>query len=135
MKSTTRDWVRKAEADYRLAVKLARGTEPFDDQLCFHCQQASEKYLKALMEELALTIPKTHDLERLRVMLTSHPTGLNACKRGLAFLTNFAVPVRYPGWNASRRQATAALRWASRVRDACCRFLGIRPPRPRRRKS
>ena len=55
MKKLTAEWVRKAEADYRLAVKLGRGSEPFHDQRCFHCQQATEKYLKALMEELGLT--------------------------------------------------------------------------------
>ena len=47
MKKLTREWVRKAEADYRLAAKLAADKESFYDQLCFHCQQAAEKYLKA----------------------------------------------------------------------------------------
>ena len=34
--------------------------------------------------------------------------------------------------NASKRQATSALRWAGRVRDACRRLLGLGPPRRRR---
>ena len=52
MKRTTKEWVRKAENDYRTAELLALSSEPLHDQLCFHCQQAAEKYLKALLEEL-----------------------------------------------------------------------------------
>ena len=52
MKKATRDWVRKAEADYRGALRLASADEPFHDLVAFHCQQSAEKYLKAMLEEL-----------------------------------------------------------------------------------
>jgi hypothetical protein len=65
MKKATREWVRKAEADFQLAAKLDREAEPFYDHRCFLCQQSSEKYLKALLEERAILVAKTHDLERL----------------------------------------------------------------------
>jgi len=55
-------------------------------------------------------------------------------RRGLIFLTDFAVAIRYPGQSASRRQAASALRWALRVRDGCRALLGIRPQRRRRSK-
>jgi HEPN domain-containing protein len=129
MKKLTREWVRKAEADYRLAVTVHRGAEPFHDAVCFHCQQSAEKYLKGLIEELGLTVPKTHDLERLRGLLTAHAAALRPLKRGMAFLTRFAVETRYPGDDASKRQAEAALRWAARVRTAARTLLGMRPGR------
>ena len=50
MKRMTREWIRKAEDDFRAAGVLAAGSEPFHDQVCFHCQQSAEKYLKALLE-------------------------------------------------------------------------------------
>lgn len=131
MKKSTREWVRKAEGDYRLVVQIAKGSEPFHDQLCFHCQQAAEKYLKGLLEELGLTIPKTHHLDDLLALLPHHAT-LRAFRRGLIFLTDFAVGTRYPGEDASKRQASAALRWATKVREASRRILGIRPPRRRK---
>ena len=59
MKKLTREWVRKAEADYRVAVMVHRGAEPFHDAVCFHCQQSAEKFLKGLVEELGLTVPNT----------------------------------------------------------------------------
>jgi HEPN domain-containing protein len=132
MKKLTAEWVRKAEADYRLAVKLGRGNEPFHDQRWFHCQQASEKYLKALMEELGLSVPRTHNLIALLPLLTPHHRSLQALRRGLDFLTRFAVDTRYPGDYATKRQALAAMRWADRVRAACRAILGI-PTRPPRR--
>ncbi len=62
MKRLTKEWVRKAEADYRAAGNLDRGSDPLPDQVCFLCQQCAEKYLKALLEELGLTVPRTHVL-------------------------------------------------------------------------
>src|SRR5438270_565288 len=65
MKKSTREWVKKADADHRAAARLAGGSEPFHDQVYFHCQQSAEKYLKALLAELGLPIPKIHNLDRV----------------------------------------------------------------------
>jgi HEPN domain-containing protein len=128
----TAEWVRKAEADYRLAEKLARGTEPFHDQLCFLCEQAVEKFLKGLLEELGLPVPRTHILrDLLTPLLPNHPV-LRTYQRGLKFLTRFAVGTRYPGDNATKRQAKSAMRYARRVRREVRSLLGIHPP-PRKR--
>jgi HEPN domain-containing protein len=127
MKRATREWVGKAEADYQAALELAGASRPFHDQVSFHCQQAAEKYLKALLEELGIAVAKTHELERLLDELRPHHPGLRSLRRGLRFLTNFAVETRYPGNITSKRQATSALRWAGKVRDACRTLLGIRP--------
>lgn len=110
MKKLTREWVRKAEADYRAALVLAAASDPYYDPFCFLCQQSAEKYLKALLEELGLPVPRTHDLVALLAKLrTQHPT-LRAFRRGVDFLTRFAVETRYPGDHASKRQAQAARR-------------------------
>jgi HEPN domain-containing protein len=78
----------------------------------FSCQQCAEKYLKALLEQLGLTIPRTHNLDDLLNLLSPHHSTLRGIRRGLIFLTDFAVGTRYPGRNASKRQAVAALRWS-----------------------
>jgi HEPN domain-containing protein len=67
-------------------------------------------YLKALLQELGLPIKRTHDLLDLLHDLSSHHPGLRSLRRGLDFLTPFAVDVRYPGFHARKRQAQAALR-------------------------
>lgn len=134
MKRATREWVRKAEADYQLAETLARRSEPFHDQRAFLCQQAAEKYLKALLEELAQPIPRTHLLDDLIGLLLPHHPSLRGYRRGMRFLTRFAVGPRYPGDNTTRRQAEAALRWADRVRTAARTILKLPLHPPRRKK-
>jgi HEPN domain-containing protein len=88
--------------------------------------------LKALLEEQGLSIPYTHILRDLIALLSPFYPSLRSLQRGSKFLTRFAVGTRYPGYNASKRQAQAALRWAERVRTTCRPLLGIKP---RRRKA
>jgi HEPN domain-containing protein len=133
MKKTTREWLGKAEDDYQLAAEGARLRRPFHDQVCFHCQQSAEKYLKALLEEAGQPIPRTHILRDLVALLLPHYPSLRSFTRGVKFLTRFAVAVRYPGERASKRQAEAALRWAGKVRGECHSLLRVRSPRRHRR--
>jgi HEPN domain-containing protein len=97
------------------------------DGVCFHCQQCVEKYLKALLVELGLAVPKTHDLDHLLTLLRPHHPQLRSLRRGLLFLNDYAVDIRYPSGWASKRQARAALRWAERVRAMARSILGIVP--------
>jgi hypothetical protein len=41
--------------------------------------------------------------------------------------------VRYPEYNASKRQALAAIRWTDQIRKECRALLGIKPPRSRKK--
>jgi HEPN domain-containing protein len=50
---------------------MARGRDPLYDLATFCCQQCAEKYLKAIIEETAGAIPKTHSLEKL-LQLVAH---------------------------------------------------------------
>ena len=134
MKKLTREWVQKAEADYRTACRLSRGSDPVPDIVCFLFQQCSEKYLKALLQEIGLTIPRTHVLKNLLILLRPHHPSLASLQRGLVFLTRFAVDSRYPGFNAKKRHAVAARRWADRVRAATRAILKLSLHPPRRKK-
>jgi HEPN domain-containing protein len=129
MKKLTREWVRKAESDYRGASQLARGRPPVHDLICFCSQQCAEKYLKALVEEQGLAVPRTHDLEDLLELLLPSHAELAMLRRGAKFLIQFAVDARYPGFQASKRQGQAARRWADKVRSAARAVLGL-PTRP-----
>ena len=126
MKKLTAQWVRKAESDYVVAKMIARGSEPHYDEVCFHAQQCAEEYLKALLEELGRPVPRTHILEHLVVLLVAHHASLRSLRVGAKFLTRFAVATRYPGKNAIKRDAVAALRWAGKVRAAARTLLKMR---------
>ncbi len=98
------------------------------DIWAFVAVECAEKYLKALLEELGLPVPKVHELDALLTMLLPHHSMLKSLRRGLLFLTDFAVDTRYPGNRATKRQAKAAVRWAEKVRNACRTLLGAGAP-------
>jgi len=79
-----------------------------------------------LLEELGIPVAKTHDLKKLFTVLQPHHPALRSVKRGMGFLTHFAVETRYPRESANKREADAALRWAERVRTTARALLGIR---------
>jgi HEPN domain-containing protein len=134
MKKATREWVRKAESDHKLAKIARRQKPPLHDGVCFHCQQCAEKYLKGLLEELQLTVPKTHELQDILTLLLPHYPKLRAIRSGLITLTRYAVDPRYPGRRTTKQQATAALRRMDIVRSTVRDLLGIPPDRKRRKK-
>jgi len=103
--------------------------------VCFHCQQTAEKYLKALLEERGATIPKTHDLEKLLALLVPHYANLESQSRSAQILTEYAVGPRYPGENATKREAQTAIRRAGQLRGACRAQLNIKKPRKKRKKK
>ncbi len=78
------------------------------------------------MEESSLTVPYAHNLVAFLPLLTPHHGSLRSLRRGLDFLTRFAVDTRYPGDRASKRQAATSLRWAERVRTECRKLLEIK---------
>lgn len=67
--------------------------------ICFHCQQSAEKYLKGYLVGIGeQNIPRTHDLQVLRKICAkhnsffAHPDLDRACD----ILSPYGVPARYP---------------------------------------
>ena len=127
MKRQTAQWVLKAEDDIESARTLAALAKPKRDAACFHCQQAAEKYLKALLQEMGLAVPRTHELEDLLDLLLPHDATLALLRRSLRSLTPYAVNFRYPGVRATTRRMIAALPQVERVRTDLRARLGLPP--------
>ncbi len=126
MKAATRDWVAKAESDYLAARALARLRKvPLHDQVCFHCQQSAEKYLKARLEEAAIPHPKTHDLEVLLTLVLPVEPLWSALRPALRSLSGFAVEFRYPGVSATAADSKQALQEVKCVRKEVRQAFGI----------
>lgn len=126
MKAATREWIDKAEGDFRAASALARRRNiPLHDHVCFNSQQCAEKYLKARLEEARVSFPKTHDLEViLNLALPLEPlwTALAPAARRLK---PFGVLIRYPGNEASAAQARQALADCKAIRKEARFALGL----------
>lgn len=60
-----RSWLEKARRDLITAKQGLEATEPFTDIICFHAQQAGEKYIKAYLVWQEIEFPKTHSIEDL----------------------------------------------------------------------
>ena len=110
MSKLVREWVEKAEADMRTAEREARVTEgPNWDAVCFHAQQAVEKYYKAILQRKDIPFSKTHDLAALLdLILPEYPEWERQCD-SLERLSSFAVEVRYPGEAATEEDAARAI--------------------------
>ena len=92
----SKQWVAKARNDLLNADNNLKAEEIPYDTVCFHCQQASEKLLKAFLTAKRETPPVTHDL----ILLLEKVLPLNSEAEGLrddlATLTPYAVEIRYP---------------------------------------
>jgi HEPN domain-containing protein len=64
----TKNWLIKAINDYKTAEKLINlpENEIITDTLCFHCQQAVEKLLKAFLVYHKIGFQKVHTIEEAR---------------------------------------------------------------------
>ena len=65
--------------------------------ICFHAQQAVEKGLKAILVSQNIVPLKTHDLTELAYMLEDAGIVLPIPIANLAYLTPYAVTIRYGG--------------------------------------
>ena len=126
MRRLTAGWVRKAEADMVGARILDQSKPLLNDLICFHCQQAAEKYLKALLQEWLIVPPRTHELVVLLDLLLPRDPKLRSLRRKLNSLNRYAVQVRYPDKNPRRRESRTALRHAESVRIEIRTRLGLR---------
>ena len=67
-------WFEKADRDFDAAVYLLAQGGRFREIIAFHCQQAVEKHLKALLVRHQIEFPKTHDIRKLLGLIaTVHP--------------------------------------------------------------
>jgi len=58
-------WLLKADLDVEAAEVLLQASPHLHENIGFHCQQAVEKYAKALLVASSLPAPFIHDLTKL----------------------------------------------------------------------
>jgi HEPN domain-containing protein len=90
-------WFRKAENDL-LNVKNNLMAEHYPaDTVCFHCQQAAEKYLKGFLARHQMAFAKTHDmltlLQQVRQLAGEEASVLSD---KVLLLDEYSVSIRYP---------------------------------------
>lgn len=114
-----RQWMTKAANDLLNADNnLNAKTIPLDT-VCFHCQQAAEKLLKAFLVGKGRTYPITHDLLAILENILPINSEAERLRDDLALLTPYAVEVRYPDdfYMPSLQDAREARDAADRVKQ------------------
>ena len=90
-----KNWLFRANEDIAVIKSLVNdGVEFHTSSICFHAQQASEKFLKAFLAYHDVDFPRTHDLDFL--LLECQKINKEAFQIDFKSLTDFGVSVRYP---------------------------------------
>ena len=100
----TREWIRKAESDYKTAAHLLKSSPDLAEGTSFHSQQAAEKYLKAFLVWHQIEFPKTHDIEALLKLAGEADKKIPEILREAIILTPYGVDYRYPGGISTSNQ-------------------------------
>ncbi len=96
IKELVKEWIHKADHDLGMA-KLALENKPeFTDSICFHCQQAVEKYLKAYLVWLNIRFQKKHSLSYLLDLISEHEKVSDVIYEESEKIEDYAVEIRYP---------------------------------------
>jgi HEPN domain-containing protein len=127
MKPATREWVKKAENDFKVAGQILRRRKDIvPDAACFFCQQCVEKYLKARLAEAGISFPRTHDLLHLLNLCVTVEPPWAAHAKVVDAITDYAVDFRYPGHAATLREARSAMQHCRSLRSEVRQSLGLK---------
>lgn len=106
--SIVREWLEKADEDFRFAEANLRDGSEFYAQICFHFQQAAEKYLKAYIIGKDLHFDRVHDLVHLLKTCSTHAPEFSELREECILLNTAYIETRYPvHWPTDYTRETA----------------------------
>ena len=114
-----KQWLVKAENDLLNADNNLKAKDIPTDTVCFHCQQAAEKILKAYLVANQQSYPITHDLLLILEQVLLLTPNAEQLRNNLILLTPYAVEIRYPddGCMPSVGDALEARKAAEEIRS------------------
>ena len=112
------EWFRFADMDLESAEYLyGKRPQPLEI-ICYHSQQATEKYLKGYLLYNGVEPPKTHDLVELNDMCSDINERFNKLDKVCGSLTRYGVQPRYPREiGVTERDMQKALEYARQIRN------------------
>jgi HEPN domain-containing protein len=117
-------FVSRGDRHLDAAVVLVRaGSDSVADAACYHCEEAVDKYIKAILTLHNIAAPRTHDLNYIHNLLPPE-SRLSLSAGDLIYLSTYGIE-RW--WDPDHSQAARALEIALKaqqlVRDALARCL------------
>lgn len=95
-KELVKEWVKKADEDFGYASLSLDEEFEYFPQICWHFQQAAEKYLKAYIVAFDLDFKKIHDLLALLKICAVKELSFNSLSEDCKYLQKFYIEARYP---------------------------------------
>lgn len=89
-------WFAKGDNDLKTAEIVVNEPDAPTDTVCFHCQQAAEKYFKGYLVNQGVTFFKEHDLIYLLDLCKEKDGSFAEVEEAANTLNNYAVETRYP---------------------------------------
>lgn len=120
-----KEWRQFAEMDFLSAAHLFKTMRPIPYEIiCYHCQQATEKNIKAIILSKSGILQKTHDLGLLLDLLSEKieiPEGIyDSCDN----LTPYGVKARYPQeLYLEEKHAQKTLADAEKINEWCSKIF------------
>ncbi len=118
-----RGWILKAESDLKTLTMVMESGEALDTA-CFHAQQSAEKYLKAFLSFHDIVPPRTHGIEELLGLCAKLNERFADLIEETAFLTDYAVELRYDVefW-PEKEETEAAFKAANKIKQVVLSIL------------
>ena len=115
------EWLDFAYMDLSAAEHLLTMRPLPVEIICYHCEQAAEKFLKATLVQFDREPPKTHDLIQLCKLCCEVDTRFEQLADSCIELTPYGVQVRYPSnLELDESDAVCALKECRLVQDFVC---------------
>ena len=122
------EWIAFSVRDYEVSLHLYQTFNPTPaGNICFGCQQAVEKALKAILVYNDTEIPKTHDISKLNTLCREYTDKLEIDTKIARKLTSFASESRYPDsvFEFTQEDAEFGLKHAKIVLDKVKEILNL----------
>jgi HEPN domain-containing protein len=104
-----KEWIEKAEEDFGFASISLEHTDYFA-QICFHFQQAAEKYLKAFIIANGLEFRPVHNLIELLEICRQKEPKIEEIGDACRYLNPFYIDTRYPVYWPTRYDRETAVK-------------------------
>jgi HEPN domain-containing protein len=91
-----KEWIEKADHDLGSAKLIYLHIPDYYDTIAFHCQQATEKYIKSILTHLKIDFERSHDLIYLLDLLTTQIEITEEMYGKATIINDYSVKIRYP---------------------------------------
>lgn len=123
-----KEWIEKADHDLGSAKLIYLHIPVYFDTIAFHCQQATEKYIKSMLEHFGVEFQRTHNLVYLLDLLAQKIDITEEIYDKAILLNGFSVQIRYPDNKIylTKDELETAINISQEFRDLAIKTIGIK---------